>query len=410
MYKIVLTLFIAVSLFSDDIKFTLNDALKIANKGSYVQKNIAEDIKQNNLGLKYNNKFYLPNISLDTRLGKETKNSVAIKDNFGYIVIKNKLFNGNNLILSDEFKNKIENQKLLLQYSIKNRKITALKLFLDASLTEYYQQYILESLAMSAIRNIKDNDYYNTGRISDLDILKSKTTMLFDSAKKLKADNDFEQSRQKLANFLNVDIFKVYNIKKPNLDKYWKKTVIEEEKALKKVIKNDLMLKSKIQTLKSITTKISQLQNHSNIQVDSVLKYGIEPQLTLHDGDTRWEARVQVKIPIYDSGKTNNMLQNLLIQKSKILNDIAQYKLDLKLKVSTLIATLKHYKKLKKAYETQVDYRTLYLDKARVNYELDRQSDLGDSMKEMTKAEYEYAKNEYNYVVSYEMLQLLIGE
>jgi hypothetical protein len=410
MYKIVLILFIGINLFSNDIKFTLNDALRIANKGGYELKNISYDIEQNRLNLKHNNNFYLPNIFFDVRVGKERKNSVVIKDSFGYIVVKNKLFNNNISILSDEFRNKIKNQKLLLKYSIKNRRITTLRLFLDASLTEYYKQYILESLAMSAIKNIKDNNYYNTGRISDLDILKSKTRMLFNSAKKLKADSDFEQSRQKLANFLNIDISKVYNIKKPNLAKYWGKAIIEEENAFKKVLRNDLFLKSKIQTLKLITTKILQLQNHFNIQVDSVLKYGIEPQLTLHDGDTRWEARIQLKIPIYDNGKKTNMLQTLLIQKEKILNKISQYKLDLKLKVSTLIATLKYYKKLKKAYEIQVDYRILYLDKARINYELDRQSDLGDSMKEMTKAEYEYAKNEYNYVISYEMLQLLIGE
>lgn len=410
-FKIILPLLLSMTFLSaDEKKFSLDDALKLASKQSFDQKDIKENINLKKIGLQKVNDSFFPDIFLDTRLGEEENMNDTVGDSFGYVVWNNNLYNKKSNILSKELKKDVLFEKRLLEYSQKKRKIDVMKAFFDAKLADMYQQYTIESLAMDAIKSNRAKDYYSTGRVSDITILKTQTKMLFASANNSNADQKRYLARTKLANLLEVDFQKVYNLKKPNLKAYWSKKILESEALIKLANKKNIILKSMQLKLDSINEKLLGLKNNLDFQLTSTVKYGIEKQKTLNVGDTRWEARFNLKIPLYDKHHTRNKIRTMQIQKNKQLNKIAQYKFVLINKISTLVVMLNNLKKLHAAYAKQLEFRNLYLDKARVNYDLDRQSDLGDSMAMLTKAEYEYSKNEYAYVLTYEMLQLIIGE
>ena len=58
----------------------------------------------------------------------------------------------------------------------------------------------------------------------------------------------------------------------------------------------------------------------------------------------------------------------------------------------------------------QSDYRELYLDQSRTLYEMEVQSDLGDSMVQITEAKLQKAEVEYQLALEWAKLQALMGQ
>jgi hypothetical protein len=117
----------------------------------------------------------------------------------------------------------------------------------------------------------------------------------------------------KLANLLEIDASKLQEVEKPKLGHYFEKEIPSSQILLKQAIENDLYLKGLNQRLTYLQKKLSQTKNSLNIKVDSTMIYGNEPQKTINDEDNRWEARLSLKIPLYDSEKTNNEVEKIRI-------------------------------------------------------------------------------------------------
>ena len=56
------------------------------------------------------------------------------------------------------------------------------------------------------------------------------------------------------------------------------------------------------------------------------------------------------------------------------------------------------------------NYRDIYLDRSRAEYELEFRTDLGDAMVQFSRARAERLKAIYAYELSYMRLQALVGE
>ena len=75
-----------------------------------------------------------------------------------------------------------------------------------------------------------------------------------------------------------------------------------------------------------------------------------------------------------------------------------------------LLQKLQYLNKKQQALKSKLDYKDLYLEQARANYELDIKSDIGDSMVEYTKTELEIAQNEFKYFLIWQELSKISGD
>jgi hypothetical protein len=71
---------------------------------------------------------------------------------------------------------------------------------------------------------------------------------------------------------------------------------------------------------------------------------------------------------------------------------------------------LKTLKQRHQALTTELDYRDLYLELARANYEMEIKSDIGSAMSNLTDTEWKLTKNEFDFVIVFIQLQQLAGE
>ncbi|MDD2698711.1 MAG: TolC family protein [Arcobacteraceae bacterium] len=411
-YKFILLGSLGLSLVaSDDENYlTLERVIELSKTNHFEQKEILEDINLEELNLKKLKNSFYPELYFDGQLGRERNLEKVENDTFGYIVWKNKLYDSNDGLEEDSFKQNKKNKDFLLKLSQEERKISVMKTFFDTNLASLYHQYLLEQLAMDAIYHNRAKDFYPTGRISDVEVLEKETNMLLASAKNFNAEESIYNNKSRLATLLDMDVKKLPEIQRPKLKSYLEREIPQNSKLLELAIKNDLKLQQLTDKLEYLNRKAKALKGNFDFQVGTIAMIGNEPQKTLEDENNRWEARVTLRVPLYDKEKNVNEIQKVQIERNKVQVSIDKYKSELSQKIDEIVSKLTYLGKLNKAYKTQFDYRNLYLEKSRTAYELDRQSDLGDAMVQLSKAEYELEKNRYEYVITYETLNLIVGE
>lgn len=396
--------------FAQEETLTLEKVIELAKMNHFEQKEIKEDINLEELNLKKLQNSFYPELYFDGQFGREKNPEKVENDTFGYIVWKNKLYDSNDNLDEEGFKQNKINKDFLLKLSQLERKIVVMKTFFDTNLASLYHQYLIEQLAMDAIYHNRAKDFYPTGRVSDVEVLEKETNMLLASAKNFSAEENIYNNKSKLANLLDIDVKKLPQIERPKLKSYFDKVILENGKLFELAIKNDPKLQQMIQKFDYLSHRITSLKNNFDLQVGTVAMYGNEPQKTLDDQNNRWEARVTLRVPLYDREKNANEIQKVIIEKNKLQVSIEKYKLELAQKIDEIVSKLNFQIRLEKAYKTQFEYRNLYLERSRTAYNLDRQSDLGDAMVQLSKAEYELEKNRYEFVITYETLKLLVGE
>lgn len=396
--------------FAQEETLTLEKVIELAKMNHFEQKEIKEDINLEELNLKKLQNSFYPELYFDGQFGREKNLEKVENDTFGYIVWKNKLYDSNDNLDEEGFKQNKINKDFLLKLSQIERKIVVMKTFFDTNLASLYHQYLIEQLAMDAIYHNRAKDFYPTGRVSDVEVLEKETNMLLASAKNFSAEENIYNNKSKLANLLDIDVKKLPQIERPKLKSYFDKVILENGKLFELAIKNDPKLQQMIQKFDYLSHRITSLKNNFDLQVGTVAMYGNEPQKTLDDQNNRWEARVTLRVPLYDREKNANEIQKVIIEKNKLQVSIEKYKLELAQKIDEIVSKLNFQIRLEKAYKTQFEYRNLYLERSRTAYNLDRQSDLGDAMVQLSKAEYELEKNRYEFVITYETLKLLVGE
>ena len=413
MKKILFLIFSFGYLLASDGELTLSQVIELAKKPSFEQKNILFKIEQSDADISQTKENYYPNLYLDTQLGREQnligEKNIAMNDSFAYIVWKNNLFDSSDTISLQNYSDTKHLQELHLQESFLKRKIIAMQYFFDVRLATLYHQYILEQLAMEAIYRNRVVDVEKTGRVSDIELLEKESAMQLASAKNYKAEQEVFIKKQKLTDFLGLDFYSVKNLLKPDVSSYFDKKIPEAEKLKELALKNDTTLLKIQQKIKQISNEIKAIDDSYNIKLSSTVMVGQETQKTLHHDDNRFEARLNLQIPLYDRETNTNKAQKLMIEKKRLENKQAGYIQELNLKIDQLLLELDYQKRLHKAADINLDYRNLYLEKARIKYDQDRASDLGDSMAMLSLAEYEYTKSQYAYAIAYENLNLLTG-
>ena len=413
MKKIILLIFSFGYLVASEGELTLSQAIEFSKKPSFEQNNILYKIEQSDADITQTKENYYPNLYLDTQLGREQnlvgEKNIALNDSFAYIVWKNNLFDSADSISLQNYTDTKHLQELHLQESFLKRKIIAMQYFFDVRLASLYHQYILEQLAMEAIYRNRVVDVQETGRVSDIELLEKESAMQLASAKNYKAEQEVFIKKQKLTDFLGLDFYSVKNLVKPDVSSYFDKKIPEPKKLKELALKNDPTLLKLQQKIKQISNEIKAIDDSYNIKLSSTVMVGQEGQKTLHHDDNRFEARLNLQIPLYDRDSSTNKIEKLMIEKKRLENKQAEYIQELNLKIDTLLLELDYTKRLNKAANVNLDYRNLYLEKARIKYDQDRASDLGDSMAMLSLAEYEYAKSQYFYAMAYETLNLLTG-
>lgn len=164
--------------------------------------------------------------------------------------------------------------------------------------------------------------------------------------------------------------------------------------------------------LNAINRKIEATQQEIGVTSKGVLPT-INGEIELADTtrpgsqSDRWRVGLMFSMPLYDGGRTKAGIAKgkANIYKLKATRDGLKSKIEQS--VLNEWSSLNSLRQQAKAALVELDYRELYLDNSRAEYELEFKTDLGNAMVKISEAQLAIAKNRYQQALVWERLDAL---
>ena len=391
-----------------DLKFVLQNI----TKNDENIKLFKEDLKLDKINLELTNNVYKPTVHLEGQYGRQEKFGKNINDSYAYLVFKKNIYNEKKNITANTIKLNNTTKSKVLSNVIQNEKIEIMKKYFDIFLSKLNYEYNSERIVMIYSHKKHADDNIKIGRASSIDVYKTTSDLLDAQNILYQAKENQDITKQILGNSVNIDPYK-NNFVKPEIKFYWDeitKSYLDSEKLKAKMYKNNFELNILKEQLQNTSSTVKSLKINNNIKVSVNAKVGSEPILANKYDDIRWEGSLNISVPLYDTNNDIFTIKKLKIKETKLKLQISKKQKSLNEKLLTLISNIRKNIRLKEMLYTKYDYADLNSEKSRSLFEMDRRSDLGNSFTLITKVQYEFTKNEYDFVLNKEKLNLLIGE
>lgn len=293
-----------------------------------------------------------------------------------------------------------------LPFIVAQRKLSIARDFFEVILADLKYVWDNEALAIAYVSYDSAQDRHALNQISDLELMASETAYLETLHARNISQAQQRQSRAILAETLNRPRQLPSNLQRPSLS-FVNQPLPEYAEVMEKVEQNNPYIKLAEARLMVAQQKLDaenrQMRPLLNAEL-AVSEYAREKT----SDDVR--ASLNLVVPLYESRSIKSAMARArsawMKQRAETLNtkiQMRQQALQLWQRIDVL---QKRYQQL---LSTQA-FRELSLDRSRALYEMEVKTDLGDSMVAISEVQYRRAKNEFDLVLAWMQLQLLMGE
>lgn len=290
--------------------------------------------------------------------------------------------------------------------------LTILQNFFNVILADLRFNRDNEALAMAFIRWDRARVKNELNKVSDLEVLRLHNIFQRVSKDRFRSETLQRLERAKLANSLNRPGMLPGDLELPDLATIPSLSMKRELPELN-VIETRILQGN--QELKQLTTQLE--AEKFQFQAYKANRYPVvtaELEGTWYSrelgGSDKARAGVTVRVPIYQGGEYQ---ANLELSKSKIMSlqaSIDILKMQLKQQALEIWLELSSLKQQHRQVESALDYREMYLDKSRTDYESELKSDLGDAMVHLSEAQLLDMETRLSIAYQWAKLDVLAGE
>jgi len=303
---------------------------------------------------------------------------------------------------------RIEQQILRLEreHAIEQRRLLITEKYFDVLNADNDFISENENLATGFIRYDRARENQELGLSSEIDVLRLQSEYEIIRQRRYQAENRQRLTRMILAEAMGYPQQLSNSLEAPeiNLDKPLNNDVdLLIERAL-----------SSSSTARSLAGK-SRIAEFAIQQADTEgsprLDFELELSSYARETGTRddWRASIYFDVPLYSGVRSSsNALAQTRFQKT--LAEISGYRSQLRLEVLQLWQSIQQNRLIAQGNQIEQNYRDIYLDRSRAEYELEFRTDLGDAMVRFSRARTEHLRAVYAYELAYMRLQTLVGE
>ncbi len=291
--------------------------------------------------------------------------------------------------------------------AVLQRRVTIMRAFFDVLLADMTYAKNNEALAVSYIALDRLRNRQEMGQASDIEVFKLESEYQSVRTQLNLSEARQRATRARLANLLNRPGMLPSKLQRPDLGTHRRK-VPEYEKLVAVALKQNPEIQALESELAAAQQRVQAARSSGSPRIDGELEAS-DYSRELGSSD-RWRAGVYLEIPLYTGGRVDAAVAAKRADVYEIQASLEQARYTLRQRVLDLWLELQSLKlKREKAYSEQ-DYRDLYLDRSRANYEMEFKADLGDAMVRLSEAQLELARNNYDYAIAWERLRALTGD
>lgn len=293
-----------------------------------------------------------------------------------------------------------------LPYIVAQRKLTIAREFFEVILADLKYVWDNEALAIAYVSYDSVQDRHALNQISDLDLMASETAYLETLHTRNISEAQQRQSRAILAETLNRPKQLPTNLQRPSLS-FVNQVLPEYSAVMEKVEQNNPFIKlaeTKLQVAQQrLDAEDRQMRPLLNAEL-AVSEYAREKT----SDDVR--ASLNLVIPLYENRSIKSAMSRARSAWMKQRAETLSTKIQVRQQALQLWQGINVLQKRYQQLLTTQTFRELSLDKSRALYEMEVKTDLGDSMVAISEVQYKRAKNEFELVLAWMQLQLLMGE
>jgi outer membrane protein TolC len=287
------------------------------------------------------------------------------------------------------------------------QQIRVLRAFLGVLLADLEYARDNEAVAIAYVRLDRFRNRHQLGQLSDVELLQKEN--LYEKVLSLRAKSQAKQNstRLRLALALNRPA-EIPNDLIPPASPDMASGLPELQLLVQQVLGNNASLKS----LDSKIVAAEQSLNAARKRYGPVLRgeLGVHQYYRETRSTSPFNAALVLEMPLYSGGRSDaeaararGELMGARALRNQLELELRQQVLELWLDQNTLQQKMKELL-------VREEYRDLYLDRSRTLYELERTSDLGDAMVQISAVKLAVAKVQYQWMINQMRIRALTGE
>ncbi len=287
-----------------------------------------------------------------------------------------------------------------------NRLIAIMQAFFDVLLSDMEYARDNEALAVAYIALDRLRDRQELGQASDIGVLEKEAE--YQRVRYQLAESQARQraTRARLANLLNRPGMLPSELSKPRLD-YENRDLPDFEVLLEQAMRVNPEILALQSELMARQQRIAAARAEQRPRLDGELEASAySRELGSYD---RWRAGVTLQVPLYSGGRIDAAVAGERAQLYAVQAQLEKARHDLRENVLELWLELQNLRLQRERAYSEQDYRELYLDRSRANYEMEFTADLGDAMVRLSEAQLGLAQAEYQLAIAWERMDALTG-
>ncbi len=334
--------------------------------------------------------------------------SGLVDDSSVRLLLTKRLYDfGQTRALTYSAKAMVSAQRQLYFNARQQRRLEIIKRFFDVLLADAHSAFDAEATAYNYVSFDKARDRRKLGRISDVDLLAYEDRYQQARVKRTESQAAQRFTRAQLAVALNHPDDLPDNLVRPDLPQL-DHPVPDYETMLQEALKTNPVVLALGDQVRSAKKKIVAVQRQDRPVLEAELEAaGLRRELNGRN-DTR--ATLNLRIPIYQNEVVEAAVAQAQAQLRRAKARLASVRQGLRTTLLGLAEQVNNLKVARKAAQVRTAYRELYADRSRSLYNLEIKTDLGDAMAQITEAQWQAAKVDYELVLTWARINALTGK
>jgi len=288
------------------------------------------------------------------------------------------------------------------------QQIEVMSLFFNILLADKAYQVVDEAMAIALIRFDRLGSRQKLGQSSDLALAEANFNYQTALQDRRKAEMEQRLSRERLANSLNQAGHLSSTLIRPKFN-YLYSTLPDLESLIQTGLRQNPQL---------LSLKAQQQATRSHIQAArAARKPKVEAQLVWTEWQNQYggardsnRAILAVSLPLYTGGRIKTQIAQALANHDRVQADLQRYQLELREQISVYWFNIQHAQQNKAVLDSAEQWRDIKLDDSRSRYDMELQSDLGNSLVEQSRVALQQAEQVYQLALDWANLAALLAE
>lgn len=302
----------------------------------------------------------------------------------------------------------VRGSELQLRDRLQQRRLEIAKAFFEVILADLNFQRENEAMAEAFVDFDRARDRNELGQVSDIDVLELEDAYQAVRLRRYRAEADQRASRARLAQALNRPDELPARLATPRLPGN-DSPLPDYERLIEAALRQNPVLLGLRQQLEASRLRVAASRRGAYPVLSSEVNLGWWNR-DIGNNREPFGASLILDIPLVTGGRTDAEVAKEQADNYRLQAKVQQLEFDLRQEVLEAWQEIQALLAEREAVNVKRNYRDLYLDRSRAQYELDIKTDLGDAMAQQTAARLFAAQTEFSLALAWGRLAALVGE